>query len=129
MQFSDSNIAVLNSGPVDPVPGMWYDGKAKRFPIGKAIVISSMEAYHHFGVEVRNGKIWRDKSDTNPDGTQTQYASRVASLSPYGLIYGKPEHKNEAEFKAMRDWFDTGLQFKVVKATKELDEPEFARLK
>jgi hypothetical protein len=129
MQFADCNIAVLNSGPVDPQPGMWYDGKPRRFPIGRAIIVSAIEAYHHFGVEVRGGKLVRDKSPTNPDGTQTQYANRCASLYPYGLVHGRPEDRNKEEFEAMKKWFDDGLDFKLVKTTKELDAAEFQRLK
>jgi hypothetical protein len=127
VQFSDDKIAVLNNGPVDPE--LWYGGKPRRFVVGKAIVIPAIEAYHHFGVEVQGGKIVRNKADMNPDGTQTQYASRVASLSPYGLIHGPEKHRNEAKFKEFRDWFENGLQFKVVKSVKEIDSQEFSHLK
>ena len=75
MTFPDCNIAVLNTGPVDPDPGMWYNGKARRFPIGKATIIPAIEAYFHFGVEVKDGKISRDKADRDKAGLQTQYAS------------------------------------------------------
>jgi hypothetical protein len=129
MTFPDCNIAVLNTGPVDPDPGMWYNGKARRFPIGKATIIPSIEAYFHFGVEVKDGKIVRDKADRDKAGLQTQYASCIAKLSPYGLIYGREKDQNQAEFDAMRNWFSDGLRFKVVKATKELEEEEFQRIK
>jgi hypothetical protein len=129
MNFPDCNIAVLNQGPVDPDPGMWYNGKARRFPIGKATIIPAIEAYHHFAAEVKDGKVVRDKRDRDDKGLQTQYASRVASLSPYGLIYGREKEQNPAEFQAMRDWFSDGLKFKVVRATRELEEEEFARIK
>jgi hypothetical protein len=129
MNFPDVNIAVLNNGPVDPDPGMWYDGRPRRFPVGKAAIIPAIEAYFHFGVEVVGGKIHRDKRDVDEKGVQTQYAAKVATLSPYGLIYGRAEDRNKEEFQAMRDWFANGLQFKVVKQTRELDEQEFARVK
>ena len=129
MNFPDCSIAVLNNGPVDPDPGMWYDGKPRRFPVGKAAIIPAIEAYFHFGVEVVGGKIRRDTRDVDEKGVQTQYAAKIATLSPYGLIYGRAEDRNKEEFQAMRDWFANGLQFKVVKATKELDHEEFARVK
>jgi hypothetical protein len=129
MNFPDCNIAVLNNGPVDPDPGMWYDGKPRRFKVGTATIIPAIEAYFHFGVEVVGGKIRRDKRDVDEKGVQTQYAAKVATLSPYGLIYGRPEERNKDEFQAMRDWFNEGLQFKVVKTTKELDAEAFERIK
>jgi hypothetical protein len=129
MNFPDVNVAVLNEGPVDPDPGMWYDGKPRRFPIGKASIIPAAEAYFHFGVEIVGGKIHRDKRDIDDKGLQTQYAARIATLSPYGLIYGRPEERNKEEFQVMRDWFSNGLRFKVAKQTKELDPDEFGRLK
>lgn len=129
MNFPDCNIAVVNNGPVDPDPGMWYDGRPRRFPIGKAAIIPAIEAYFHFGVEVVGGKIHRDKRLIDEKGVQTQYAARVATLSPYGLIYGRDNERNKEEFEAMRAWFDHGLEFKVAKATKELSLEEFARLK
>lgn len=128
MNFPDCNIAVFNRGPgIDPE--LWYNGKVRRFPIGKATIIPAIEAYFHFGVEIKDGKIHRDKRERDEKGVQTQYSSRVASLSPYGLIYGREKEQDHARFKELREWFCDGLQFKLVKQTRELEEQEFERIK
>lgn len=132
MDFSDAKIAVYNEGPVEPE--LFYNGQGYRYPVGKAVVVPYEIAYFHFAIELRGGKLVRQKTD-NDDRSQSWYNNRLSTYLPYGLKHpraGDPEDEkkaNLAKFKEFEEWFANGLSFKLVKSSSALTQDEFAKLK
>jgi hypothetical protein len=125
--FPDVKIAVKNKGPVEPE--LFYGGKPYQYPVNEVTVVPYEVAYFHFAIELQGGKLFREKRDSAPDGSQSWYANRVATYSPYGLTHGRLDERDPKEFKKFRDWFSDGLEFKLVKTPRVLSSEEFDRIK
>ena len=135
--FPDCKIAVRNKGfgpgatkDSEPwEPELLYGGTPYLYPVGEVKVVSAEVAYFHFAVEVQGGKLIREKADSAPDGSQSWYANRIASYSPYGLTHGRPEDRDPKKFKEFRSWFADGLEFRIVKTPRAMSAEEFDKLK
>jgi hypothetical protein len=126
MVFGDIKIAVRNRGPVEPE--LFYGGKPYTYPMGEVTIVPYEVAYFHYAIEVKGGKLTRDKAVNNPDGSQTWYENRIASYSPYGLTHGRLEDRDPQKFKEFRSWFSDGLDFKIVKTPKIMSPNDFDKL-
>ena len=126
------SVAVLNNGPV--AAAFDYDGKTYEYPVGEPVVVPMQVANFHFAVEATpSGKLVRNKSEYVKDEHggihQSWYYNRLASYSPYGLLHGNKEDQDKEKFKEFREWFDSGVTFKLIKSPKGLTKEQFAALK
>jgi hypothetical protein len=125
--FPDVKIAVKNKGPF---PEEWlYGGKLYKYPVNEVTIVPFEVAYFHFAIDLQGGKLFRDMRDSADDGSQSWYANRVATYSPYGLTHGRPEDRDPKTFKEFRAWFRDGLEFKLVKTPRVMSAEEFDRIK
>ncbi len=125
--FPDVKIAVRNRGPIEPE--LFYGGKGYQYPMDHVTVVPYEVAYFHYAIEVEGGKVFRNKADINPDGSQSWYSNRIASYSPYGLTHGRAEDRDHKAFKEFRTWFSDGLDFAIEKTRHSMSTEEFDKLK
>jgi hypothetical protein len=135
--FPDVKVAIRNKGhgpgarkDSEPFyPGWLYGGKMYEYPVNEITVVPYEVAYFHFAIELQGGKLIREKEHSAPDGSQSWYANRVATHSPYGLTHGRADERDPQRFKEFRAWYSDGIEFKLVKSPRVLSTEEFDRIK
>ena len=112
MDFPDVTIAVKNIGKIN-----WellWDGRTYRYPVGKVVTVPYLVAHQHFGVELKNGHLVRDRRQFNDEGKETQFYDRLSSIEPKGLLdYAGNKYANMSEYEKYRDSFINGLEFGI----------------